>query len=482
MIVKQPFVPDTSTYNEYIDWSKVVCDAAIVKASEGYLFEDNQFKNSWPQLEALGKPRGAYHFYRKLWPAAWQAKKFVTTLNKYGGLLPGDKVILDAEEEGMSISAILDCMYNIELLTGCECMLYSRAELLNNLSFAKLSGAQREWIAERKIWTAGYPVNPDLYSEPPAIFRPDPTRYGPVVLWQYTDKTRYPGIPGVTDTNWIDPAFLHQWVLDTIGEVPTPEPKPEHVESYTFRVRSDKAELIEARANFQTYSQELTNVRFEVEPYTEPPTPPPSNLYDLKIRTVEWLEQPAPPAIGSFAILGGRGVDCWLEVDKAMEKFVRSIKIPALHVDNDLLWPWATGHDFTGIGKTVYYGYDAATGTRKWGIGLMSSFPGYARQFCKLEKPLDPGEKFQHVLGIPYQASGDYSAWTPDKHPEVWFACYSIYPPKEGFPNGYLGPESHNDMLFLMPFFQAGTGYKLSGSAKEYGGWIATSCFYGPHQ
>ncbi len=54
-------------------------------------------------------------------------------------------------------------------------------------------------------------------------------------------------------------------------------------------------------------------------------------------------------------------------------------------------------------------------------------------------------------------------------------------PPNDANPNGYLGWGSHNGYIFLAPFFQPGTGFKMSAAAASYGGMIATNVFYGPH-
>lgn len=214
-----------------------------------------------------------------------------------------------------------------------------------------------------------------------------------------------------------------------------------------------------------------------------PPSPPPApaNLYDVKIRTLEWLEQPAPPSVASFAIVGGRGITMWLEIGPREVEFIRSIVIPEKHVNNDLLWKWASGAG-ERMGITVYYGNDPARGTWRWGIGLMSSFPGAPRQYAKIEH-YDPARAYQFVSGIPYRSDGDYSAWTPERAPWAWFLCHSVYPADDENPNGHLLQESHNGLVFLMPYFQAGTGFRQSAWEGEDDGpgWIKTSCFLGPH-
>lgn len=203
----------------------------------------------------------------------------------------------------------------------------------------------------------------------------------------------------------------------------------------------------------------------------KPPTP---NLYNIKIRTVEWFDQPAP-IVGSFAIIGGRGQQNWIRLGLSEIQFIQSVSIPSLLVNNAALWKWAAT-----AGGTVYIHRDDVNMTVDWPIGLMSSMSNHPRQFCQIEN-FDPAQSYQRVVGIPYQRNGDYSAYTPDKHPEFWFFVYTIYPPTDALPNGYLGPTSHNDMLFYMPFFDARTFPKVSSDAALFGGMIATDVFLGAH-
>lgn len=216
--LKQPLVVDTSTYNNKIDWSKLVgvVAGAIVKASEGMFIEDSQFKNSWPQLLELGIPRGAYHFYRYYYTSAWNAKKFVNTLKRYGGTKPSDILVLDEEEIGhMSITSMLDFTYNVEQLTGMShknMLWYSWPWALNDLSFKKLTQSQVEYIREIGIWVAGYPNNPNLYPDPTSAgYKVDTNKYGQVCSWQYAESVIVPNIPGGTDTNWVSQEFLNKW-------------------------------------------------------------------------------------------------------------------------------------------------------------------------------------------------------------------------------------------------------------------------------
>jgi GH25 family lysozyme M1 (1,4-beta-N-acetylmuramidase) len=231
MIIKQPLVVDVAYNNEIVDWKKVKADGqvmgAVCKASEGWLIEDPYVKYNWPGIAEAGLPRAAYHFYRYQYPSAWQAKKFVNTLNKYGGFLPNDRLVLDEEEPGhMSISAMIDFTYNVEILSGIShknMWWYSWPWALNELSFRKLSPAQVQYVMEIPTWVAGYPNNPDLYTDPiKAGYKVDLTRFGKSVGWQYAESVIIPNIPGGTDVNWMDADYLASWTGTPV--VVTPQP------------------------------------------------------------------------------------------------------------------------------------------------------------------------------------------------------------------------------------------------------------------
>ena len=215
IILKDPLVVDVAYNNQVIPWGSVKVAAVIAKASEA-LFEDSYFKSNWPALAAAGIPRGAYHFYRWYIPSGAQARKFVATLNKYGGVKPNDILVLDEEEPGnMSITSMLDFIYNVEQLTQIshtKMFFYSWPWALNALNFSKLSSYQVEYVREINIWAAGYPNNPNLYADPvSAGYKVDSNKFGPVKLWQYAENMIVPFIPGGTDVNWIDPQFLSEW-------------------------------------------------------------------------------------------------------------------------------------------------------------------------------------------------------------------------------------------------------------------------------
>lgn len=231
LTIKRPTILDTAYCNPSTNWAVALpfVDGAICKATQGNWVKDAEFPSSWAQLQALNIPRGAYHFYSKAVNSGAQARYFASYVNANGGLGVGDLIVLDVEEQGCSTTAILDCLYNMEILLGRRPILYSRAEILNALSHAKLTDAQKQYMRSTLVWTAGYPYEPDDFNSPPASYIPDQSRYGRVVLWQYAGDQPHviPGINGGLDFNWVAEDFWLLWKTTT-GEV---QPPPEEGES-----------------------------------------------------------------------------------------------------------------------------------------------------------------------------------------------------------------------------------------------------------
>lgn len=297
------------------------------------------------------------------------------------------------------------------------------------------------WVKDYQFIVAWYPFSPDAFdlATIPAQFIPAGVPRSNVIGFQYFAKGRGLGF-AYNDLNEMADSIA---ALFTPAPAPAPAPQP------------------------------------EPGPLPAPvpapiPIPAPARpLYNIAIRPDEWDKQPPPPKIASFDIIGGRGITTKLQIGPNEVKFIKSIVIPSLKVDNRVTWKWASSAGIRS-GITIYYSNNPLTGTWWWGIGLMGSKPGSPRQFCLIEH-FDPGKPYQYVSGIPYQPSGDYSAYTPDKRPEFWFLCYTIYP------SGKILQESHNGLTFLMPFWDVDSGFKLSDDAAKFGGWIDSGVFVGPH-
>jgi hypothetical protein len=190
---------------------------------------------------------------------------------------------------------------------------------------------------------------------------------------------------------------------------------------------------------------------------------PPGDLYDLKIRGLEYTDVPPPPHTGSFAQLGGRGQDNWILLQEPEIRFIQK------WAHNKELWNWAASKS-----GDIYIQRDDEAMTVRWPVLLMSSATGQPRQYVKLA-PFESDDKFRWFIGIPHQANGDYSEFTPEKYPHFFIWCPTIRP------DNTVQWTSHKRMLFLMPLFQPGTGYEQSPSANEHGGQVDADIFLGPH-
>lgn len=232
--VKTPFLASTSGWQPNVTWenSSVPLAGGLCRASLGTWLKDTVFANYWKQWRDMGIVRCAYHYLKNDYSTADQARFFVECLNVAGGWLDGDKLCLDVEDEyNLSISAVIDWLYNVELLTGVHhsnMLIYSRATVLDPLSFSKLSQAQRDYLLEVPIWTAGYPDNPDAWNfeQLKNAYAPDPLRYGETVIVQYAASIEIPGINPIegrsTECNIADPSYLMMWMAETGTQPPPP--------------------------------------------------------------------------------------------------------------------------------------------------------------------------------------------------------------------------------------------------------------------
>lgn len=224
MIVKTPPVYDISHYKEVLDFAKVDPRPVlfITKATEHTSYKDEKFVRFFAGMAQIGVVRGCYHFFRKAYSPTAQSQFFCDTIRPY--ITDKDILILDAEEEGLKASQLWAWIYDVRSqFPNNIVMLYSRKNLLDPIV---MTNAEKEFFRNVPVWTAGYPTFPDLYSKVPSGYIPDQTKFGPVWLWQYSDKGAINGIQGSVDLNWIDPVFyaMIEW---TGGTTPPPvDPSP----------------------------------------------------------------------------------------------------------------------------------------------------------------------------------------------------------------------------------------------------------------
>lgn len=233
MKIKAPAVYDISHYETVTNYAAISPRPAmlIVKASEGATFRDGLFVQHMNGAAQLGAVRGAYHFHRKAVATATQVKNFCDTIRPI--VTKRDVLILDVEEGGET-AAQLKAWYEgvMAQFPDNPYWIYSRKNLLdpiamvlgifsttameariereNPLNAIQMTLAERDFFRTRlqATWTAGYPVDPDLYDSVPSFYVPDQTKWPPARAWQYSDKGAVTGIVGDVDLNWMDGTYL----------------------------------------------------------------------------------------------------------------------------------------------------------------------------------------------------------------------------------------------------------------------------------
>ena len=230
MIIKQPPAYDVSHWKVIPDFTALDPKPVIVitKATEGKAGVDSKFTTYYPAIRAAGYARGCFHFHRK---AAYstsvpysQAEHFCETIKPY--VTDGDILVLDLEEGGETARMMIDWFTYVQLrYPNNQMMLYSRKNLLDAIP---MNQAEREFMKLIPTWPAGYPLDPDQYDSIPSFYIPDPTRYGPPWLWQYTAKGKVKGIYGNVDMTYlgdVDCNWIASALLERINQSP-PEEQP----------------------------------------------------------------------------------------------------------------------------------------------------------------------------------------------------------------------------------------------------------------
>jgi GH25 family lysozyme M1 (1,4-beta-N-acetylmuramidase) len=304
MQIKIPVGLDTSRYELIPDFSLVFPRPAIVitKATEGIGYTDPTFSAYFIDLKSAGIPRGCYHFFRKLYSATTQAQHFCSVIRPY--VTDKDILVLDVEEGGETGAQLKEWFVYVESqFPFNQLMIYSRKNLLDAiptfagvlakfapkladsyaapphpLNSVKMTLAERDYFKHKvKVWTAGYPFNPDLYSSPPSFYIPDPNKWGEVWLWQYSDQGILQGIDGEVDVNWISPVLLN--ILGenpTLPPIPTPTNPYPGVELYKFQKNG---------VNVYVEIVDMKNKRAKV-------------VYDPNLKTVEQFTKDGGAQIG----------------------------------------------------------------------------------------------------------------------------------------------------------------------------------------
>ncbi len=222
MIIKSPVCVDVSHWKEIPDFKLVSPKPSlfITKATEAhpgspYYHTDEKFPRFFEGMMEIGSIRGAYHFHRKSLNPYRQADHFINVISKMD-ILPTDLLILDAEEGGERAAQLWAWFEQVKkAYPNNKLILYSRKNILDPIYMTE---AEKRYFQGIKIWTAGYPFFPDLFSKVPVAYVPDRSKYGETVLWQYSEKGSVQGIQGAVDLNWIEPAFYESLGDNSMAE------------------------------------------------------------------------------------------------------------------------------------------------------------------------------------------------------------------------------------------------------------------------
>lgn len=193
-------------------------ELVIHKATEGGAFKDKAYAARKPQVLAAGMLFGAYHFGNGA-PVETQVKNFLATV----GNDPAARLVLDWEQESMTVAMARDFLRLVDEATGRKTILYTYASFIAE----RLSTTADAFFGSHPLWIAAYgPTPPKLQ-----------VSWDQYLLWQFSDGAsgpeprKVPGISGAggqVDVNHFDGTaedLRLSWATDTQApEVAQPAP------------------------------------------------------------------------------------------------------------------------------------------------------------------------------------------------------------------------------------------------------------------
>jgi GH25 family lysozyme M1 (1,4-beta-N-acetylmuramidase) len=205
MQIKAPAVYDISHWKEVLDFNLISPRPflMITKATESNWLKDSKFIRFFDGMKFAGYKRGCYHFFRKRIEARSQALFFCNFIEPY---IDNETILILDVEEGGETAEQLKTWFDVVrgIYPRNRLLLYSAKRILDPIP---MTAAEREYFKTIPVWTAGYPYFPDAFTSVPPVYIPDPSKFGPVVLWQYSEVGQVAGIEGVVDLNWISPTY-----------------------------------------------------------------------------------------------------------------------------------------------------------------------------------------------------------------------------------------------------------------------------------
>jgi len=195
---------DFSHWQSKVDFSKLVAndiEFAIFKAGEiptGSKIEyaDDMYARNMREAKEYGIISGAYYFFHPAIGASRQARHFLNLMDAYGW--PDLPPVIDVEakdaRDPITISSVLKAMIDAmmadpryeERYSWQKPIIYSRWGFLVN------EVGNPAWLKDHYLWLAQY--NTTLTYKPKDMSN--------VIMWQYTDRLRLPGIGVNLDGNY----------------------------------------------------------------------------------------------------------------------------------------------------------------------------------------------------------------------------------------------------------------------------------------
>lgn len=227
-IIKQPFVPDVSSWEDKQDWSQISPKpfAAIARATYSNWLLDNSLAHNWAQWREHGIRKTAYGFPQPMYGADDQAKFFVKTVKAVGGWDEGDlPPVLDFETAGFTAHQIKVYLDRVEGEFGMKPIIYTRRDIWDTICTKRFGVfvSAPSWTQDYHCWVGWYPWAAYIDANDTVPANRMPRGWDRWSLWQYSEAGRL----SFDAVNGYDFNVMSDWYKAEIENTPTPEPNPE---------------------------------------------------------------------------------------------------------------------------------------------------------------------------------------------------------------------------------------------------------------
>ncbi len=184
---------DVSHYQGDVDWQAVSNAGtafAFIKCTDSTTDKDSKFETNWAATQALGIPRGAYHFFHPEIDAVTQADFFLTCFDTSLGELPP---VIDVERYKDDF-AKLRCQDVIDKINAFAAAVIQKLNgtiiIYTNPSTWEQNMCSADIFDNYGIWIAEYSDTLDISS-----------KWEKWNFWQYSQTGTIDGIDGNVDLN-----------------------------------------------------------------------------------------------------------------------------------------------------------------------------------------------------------------------------------------------------------------------------------------